>query len=344
MIRAALAFVMLAGPAAAATLDLPVGSVRAAEQLEPLGSYAVPTAPWTATDGIPLSAAEGRILREAWGVPGASTTLQLLSPLRAQLQQQGFRILLECETEACGGFDFRFGIDLLPEPEMHVDLGDFRFLTARRGSGDEAEYVSLMVSRSTTTGFIHVVSVVPFPVDTLADPQALVTSAPPDPDGEGSAAPTPAAPGTEPPPAADAATTAAAPAPVAGIGASDVALQLETAGRAVLPGLTFETGSARLAAEPAPVLEQLAVWLNADSSRTVTLVGHTDAEGSLSANIALSRSRARAVLDRLVADYGVSAAQLEADGVGYLMPLAPNTTEEGRTLNRRVEAVLTSTE
>jgi len=341
MIRAALAILMLAGPAAAATLDLPVGSQRTAERLEPLGSYAVPTAPWTAADGVPASAAEGRILREAWGVPGAATTLQLLSPLRAQLQQQGFRILLECETEACGGFDFRFGIDLLPEPEMHVDLGDFRFLTARRGSGDEAEYLSLMVSRSTTTGFIHIVSVVPFPVDTLADPQALVTSAPPGPEGAPATGPE-AEPGTQAlPPAAELAAPAA---PVAGLATGSIALQLETTGRAVLPGLTFETGSARLSEEPAPMLEELAAYLNANPARRVTLVGHTDAEGSLAANIALSRSRARAVLDRLVAEYGVSPAQLEADGVGYLMPLAPNTSEEGRTLNRRVEAVLTAAE
>lgn len=340
MIRAALAFVMLVvgGPAAAATLELPVGALRTAEQLDPLGSYAVPTAPWTPADGVPVNAAEGRVLREAWSVPGAATTLQLLSPLRAQLQQQGFRILLDCETDLCGGFDFRFEIELLPEPEMHVDLGDFRYLSARRGSGAEAEYVTLMVSRSTTTGFIHVVSVVPFPVEPLAEPEALVTSATPAPEGDAATPPAgpEAAPGAEPAPAR--------PAPVAGIEPGSIALQLEAAGRAILPGLTFETGSARLAEEPAPVLDELAAYLNAHPTRRVTLVGHTDAEGSLAANIALSRSRARAVLDRLVADYGVSAAQLEADGVGYLMPLAPNTTEEGRALNRRVEAVLTSTE
>ena len=42
----------------------------------------------------------------------------------------------------------------------------------------------------------------------------------------------------------------------------------------------------------------------------------------------------------LTSKYGVSASQLSAHGVGPLSPLAINTNEEGRALNRRVEVVL----
>ena len=74
------------------------------------------------------------------------------------------------------------------------------------------------------------------------------------------------------------------------------------------------------------------------------LVGHTDAEGSLEANRALSERRALAVVERLVASHGIAPERLRAEGVGYLVPRAPNTTEEGRARNRRVEVVKVETQ
>jgi OOP family OmpA-OmpF porin len=125
----------------------------------------------------------------------------------------------------------------------------------------------------------------------------------------------------------------------------EIGALLESAGRAVLEGVAFETGSSRLSnGEEVPALEALAEYLKANPSRRVMLVGHTDASGRLEANIAISRSRARAVLEYLTGTLDVPAGQLSSDGVGYLMPLAPNLTEEGRARNRRVEAVLISTE
>jgi OOP family OmpA-OmpF porin len=79
------------------------------------------------------------------------TTASLIAPLRAQLSTAGFTVIYDCETRVCGGFDFRYGLDLLPEPEMHVDLGDFRYLLAQKGE----DVISLMVSRSTNYGFIQ---------------------------------------------------------------------------------------------------------------------------------------------------------------------------------------------
>jgi OOP family OmpA-OmpF porin len=75
----------------------------------------------------------------------------------------------------------------------------------------------------------------------------------------------------------------------------------------------------------------------------VALVGHTDALGSLAGNTDLSRARAVSVRERLIAEYAVPAAQLTAEGVGYLAPRATNQTEDGRARNRRVEAIVTST-
>ena len=51
-----------------------------------------------------------------------------------------------------------------------------------------------------------------------------------------------------------------------------------------------------------------------------------------------------AVVTRLVERHGVDSAQVSYDGVGYLAPRATNLTPEGRTKNRRVEVILTSTQ
>ena len=116
---------------------------------------------------------------------------------------------------------------------------------------------------------------------------------------------------------------------------------LET-GHAVLEGLSFETGSAQLAAGDYEVLQTLADLLASKPDLVVALVGHTDSSGSLDGNIALSKRRAGSVLERLVSDYGVPRRQLDAQGMGYLAPIATNLTEEGRTVNRRVEVIITS--
>jgi len=72
----------------------------------------------------------------------------------------------------------------------------------------------------------------------------------------------------------------------------------------------------------------------------IALVGHTDTVGGLQGNIALSRERAQAVRQRLIDDYDIAPERVEAEGTGYLAPLATNRTAEGREANRRVEAVL----
>ena len=71
----------------------------------------------------------------------------------------GYAVLFQCETVTCGGFDFRFGIDILAEPDMHVDLGDFRFLAAERVINGKPETLSLMISRSALLGFVQMTEV-----------------------------------------------------------------------------------------------------------------------------------------------------------------------------------------
>ncbi len=318
------ALLALPAPVPAAALELPPGAVRAGQRIEPLATYRLATGPWS-PEGLPAVPAEGQVRLEAWRIEGAASTLDLIRPLRDQLAADGYDILFECQADACGGFDFRYESDLLPEPEMHVNLADFHYLCVGRPGEDGIEYLALVASRSGATGYLHVTRITPAAGAAVAatDVAALASKSP---------AAT-AGPGGGQDGGQDGGPDESAPL----IGA------LTSAGRAVLDGVAFETGSSRLADGPFPALDTLAAWLRNTPDARVTLVGHTDAEGALPPNIALSRSRAEAVARHLVRVLGVPAAQVDADGVGYLMPLAPNTTEEGRTANRRVEVVLTST-
>jgi len=124
----------------------------------------------------------------------------------------------------------------------------------------------------------------------------------------------------------------------------DLAQSLEDQGRFILSGLVFETGSAQLGNAIFGSLQDLADYLIANPDRTVALVGHTDFVGSLDGNIALSKRRAGSVLERLVTTYDIPRHQLDAQGMGYLSPVASNLTEEGRETNRRVEVIITSTQ
>ena len=68
----------------------------------------------------------------------------------------------------------------------------------------------------------------------------------------------------------------------------------------------------------------------------VEVSGHTDTTGSSNANQALSVARAQSVASYLVA-HGVAQARITATGYGDTKPVGPNTTEEGRAKNRRIE-------
>lgn len=302
------ALLLLPLQAMAVTLDMPGNATLAAEQVAGLDSYAMPTGMWTPS-GMPVLTSTGEVRQQAWRVdaPGL-TTLQLLEPLKLQLADAGFEVLFTCTDDACGGYDFRFATPVLPAPAMHVDLGDYRFIATQRDVEGQVELLSLFASRSSSAGFIQIIRV--------------------------------GVPDAGPVAAADAPAIRAVTPTIKG----DLGQALETIGRVILSDLAFQTGSAQLGNATFTTLQDLADYLIANPDRTVALVGHTDSVGSLEGNIALSKRRAGSVLERLVTTYSIPRRQLEAEGMGYLSPIATNVTEEGREANRRVEVIITSTE
>lgn len=312
MMPLGVAMVLTTGAAQALVPDFAAPATATGERRESVASYPVPVGPWAA-GSIPTQVAEGVVSQTAWRLdaPGSST-LELLQPLRAQIAAAGFTTLFECETTACGGFDFRYGTVNLPEPDMHIDLGDFRFLSAERQGAKGPEHLSLMVSRSADRGYVQLTLVGP---EAMAPPTLALSTKAPDP-----AADAPALPPATP-----------------------LAAALDAGQAVALDDLAFASGSDVLVDADYGSLADLAAWLATDPARRITLVGHTDSSGDAAANLALSQSRAEAVLQALVTRFGIAADRLTATGKGADVPRADNATPEGRAQNRRVEVEPTPT-
>jgi len=114
---------------------------------------------------------------------------------------------------------------------------------------------------------------------------------------------------------------------------------IKNSGHVALYGINFETGKSDINQQAAEAIVQISILLTNDSSLKLYVVGHTDNVGNIDANLKLSKERADAVVNSLVANYGVSADRLKAYGMASLAPVASNDTEEGKAKNRRVELV-----
>jgi outer membrane protein OmpA-like peptidoglycan-associated protein len=103
----------------------------------------------------------------------------------------------------------------------------------------------------------------------------------------------------------------------------------------------FGFNQADLSSSAATNLDKLVNVLNQYPDTNIEVIGHTDDKGSDSYNQQLSERRAQATTGYL-RNKGISSNRLKARGMGETDPVANNTDEEGRGLNRRVEFVITA--
>jgi OOP family OmpA-OmpF porin len=106
--------------------------------------------------------------------------------------------------------------------------------------------------------------------------------------------------------------------------------------KAALWGVNFDFDKATLRPDANAALGQVLRLLNDEPALAVEIGGHTDDVGKPDYNLALSDRRAAAVKQWLVA-HGVAAARLSSHGYGDTQPLVPNSSDENRARNRRVE-------
>ena len=108
-------------------------------------------------------------------------------------------------------------------------------------------------------------------------------------------------------------------------------------GKLVTYGIFFKTGSDVVQPESAPVLRQIASYMEANSAVRLLIVGHTDNVGSAESNLDLSKRRAASVAAVLTSEFKIAADRFRTDGKGDTKPVSSNTKPEGRAMNRRVE-------
>jgi outer membrane protein OmpA-like peptidoglycan-associated protein len=100
--------------------------------------------------------------------------------------------------------------------------------------------------------------------------------------------------------------------------------------------LRFEQNGTRLTPESAAMVEEIRLEITKRAAPEVTVIGHTDHEGSEEANLLLSQNRAEAVRDILVAG-DVSAQIIQVVGRGELEPEVATADGVAEPRNRRVE-------
>ena len=108
-------------------------------------------------------------------------------------------------------------------------------------------------------------------------------------------------------------------------------------GKLVTHGIHFATGSDVVLADSAPVLRQVAAYMQANPTVKLQICGHTDNVGTPASNLDLSKRRAASVAKALSDDLKIAADRFATDGKGDSDPMASNAKPEGRAMNRRVE-------
>ncbi len=103
----------------------------------------------------------------------------------------------------------------------------------------------------------------------------------------------------------------------------------------------FDYNKATIKPESFPLLNEVAKVLKSRPTMTIRIEGHTDDRGGASYNMKLSRERARSVRNYLI-KAGIDPSRMTAEGYGLTRPLVPNTSDENRDKNRRVEFVITN--
>tara|TARA_Y100000739_G_C20606924_1_gene466129 strand:- start:124 stop:1068 length:945 start_codon:yes stop_codon:yes gene_type:complete len=273
-----------------------------------LATYELPIGPFS-NGSIKTLLTRGTMLKRAWHIKNTNeNVVSLKGSLREQFRDAGFEIIYECDSDGCGGFDFRFQTDILPDPQMHIDLGHYNFFSARRVLGQKTEFASCIVSRGGLSLFFQFIL-----ISDKALPKVKVSSA-------------------------NRVNTSVTDGSIK----SKKTIQelLDELGSAVLSDVEFKAGSSELKDRDYLSLTNLANYLNINTTLKIVLVGHTDAEGDLDRNVKLSEERAKAVANRLISKFNINPDRVSFQGIGFLSPRATNQNAEGRNNNRRVEIIL----
>jgi len=267
---------------------------------------------------------EGALTRLAYLLPAERSPLEVLRNYQDEVEAAGGSVLFACKGEACGGDaerssaggggDSSLLMYFVREGELKDEafsngacalassIADQRFFAARIPHPDGEAYVTVQTYQVKNDLYCKA-----FNSRTIAVVHVL-----------------------EPRPRDRKMIT---------VKAEEMARSIDATGRIALYGILFDTDKAELKPASDPALVEIATLLKADPRLSVLIVGHTDNQGGFDYNVELSRKRADAVVKALVTTYKIDAKRLRPAGAGMIAPAAPNTGEDGRARNRRVEIV-----
>ena len=109
-------------------------------------------------------------------------------------------------------------------------------------------------------------------------------------------------------------------------------------GKIIVNGIKFDVNKATLKPESMGPINKIYKLMVKNPDIKFSVEGHTDSDGGDKANLALSKKRGKAVMDKLIA-MGIDKSRLKYNGFGESKPIDNNATPEGKANNRRVEFV-----
>lgn len=249
---------------------------------------------------------EGQITRILYRGPKERSSLEILRNYQSALEAAGFESLYSCGSD-CGN---NFHMLLYGSMEMRIGTSDssksafdmpqdIRYLAARLTDDRRTVHVSLLIAFDNGFGTL---SKQPVTLLEITESKSMDTG-------------------------------------MVTVDAEAIGKGIDTTGHMAIYGVLFDTGSAGIKPESAPVLAEIAKLLESRPALKILVVGHTDNQGAFDYNMNLSSQRANAVARYLDEVHQVDADRMQAAGVGYLAPVATNDTPDGRAKNRRVELV-----
>ena len=108
----------------------------------------------------------------------------------------------------------------------------------------------------------------------------------------------------------------------------------------IVLNVEFDTDKAVVKDKYRNEIKKVADFMKTYPKTNAVIEGHTDNVDTAEYNQKLSDARANSVRQYLINNFGIKASRLTAVGYGLTKPIASNSTEEGRQMNRRVQAVI----
>jgi outer membrane protein OmpA-like peptidoglycan-associated protein len=249
---------------------------------------------------------EGRITRILYRGPDGRSSLEILRNYRMALEAAGFETLFSCGSDCGNNFVYllygptEMRIRQSPSTTSAFDIPqDVRYLAARLRDGAREVHVSVLTAFDNGFGKL---SKRPVTLVEIIETESMDTG-------------------------------------MVTVDAEAIGKGIDADGHIAIYGVLFDTDSASIKPESAPVLAEIAGFLQARPDLQILVVGHTDNQGSYEYNMGLSAQRANAVVRYLTGNHDIDASRLRSAGVGFLAPVASNESAAGRAKNRRVELV-----